>query len=145
MGETAVDGCEHGTPVKTWCDVCDDLVYRPGQVICPQCYEDIRDCEHGRLRMVSSVITPPPPEEPLTVERLLRVDLSRPDDLRAAGWMVAVHNDYHLDGEFHTFWLFTKGGRCVKGEGRTDLEALTLVRAGVSEVEVFPPNGCPTI
>ncbi len=54
-----------------------------------------------------------------------------PDDLRAEGWAVAVHNDYRLNGQPHTFWLFTKNGRCVKGEGRTDDEALNACRAEV--------------
>jgi FAD/FMN-containing dehydrogenase len=45
--------------------------------------------------------------------------------LREAGWMVAVHNDYRLNGEPHTFWLFTHpSGRWIKGEGRTDEIAL---------------------
>jgi hypothetical protein len=45
--------------------------------------------------------------------------------LRAEGWMVAVHNDYRLNGEAHTFWLFTHPRGCwAKGEGRTDQEAL---------------------
>jgi hypothetical protein len=71
--------------------------------------------------------------------------------LRSEGWMVAVHNDYrqHMSmentcaiacgearinpereseikqGEFFTFWLFTHpSGRFVKGEGRTDCEAV---------------------
>ena len=52
-----------------------------------------------------------------------------PDDIRAAGWMVAVHNDYRMAGTIHTFWLFTKGDHCVKGEGRTDIEALDQVRS----------------
>lgn len=48
------------------------------------------------------------------------------DALRAAGWSVAVHNDYRLKGEAHTFWLWTHpDGRWVKGEGRTDDEALS--------------------
>jgi hypothetical protein len=34
-----------------------------------------------------------------------------------------------LNGESFTFWLFTKGDRCVKGEGRSDAEALDKVRA----------------
>lgn len=51
-----------------------------------------------------------------------------PDDIRAAGWMVAVHNDYRLNGEVMTFWLFTRAGYCVKGEGRSDAEALDKVR-----------------
>lgn len=51
------------------------------------------------------------------------------DDIRAAGWMVACHNDYRLAGRSMTFWLFTKDGRQVaKGEGATDAEALTEVR-----------------
>ena len=50
------------------------------------------------------------------------------DDIRAAGWVVAVHNDYTLNGEPFTFWLFTKDGRAVRGEGRTDADALAVVR-----------------
>ena len=46
--------------------------------------------------------------------------------MRERGWMVAAHNDYHLDGEFWTFWLFVKGNRAVKGEGKTDFEALCI-------------------
>lgn len=45
--------------------------------------------------------------------------------LRQEGWSVAVHNDYRLDGEAYTFWLWTHpNGRYVKGEGRTDAQAL---------------------
>ncbi len=51
-----------------------------------------------------------------------------PDDLRAEGWTVAVHNDYRLNNEPYTFWLFTRGDYAVKGEGRTDAEALRKVR-----------------
>jgi hypothetical protein len=52
-------------------------------------------------------------------------DLAR---IRAAGWMVAVHNDYKQNGELFTFWLFTHpDGRWLKGEGRTDAEALARV------------------
>ena len=47
------------------------------------------------------------------------------DDLRADGWMVAVHNDYRLNGKYHTFWLFTHpNGRWIKGEGETDAQAI---------------------
>lgn len=46
--------------------------------------------------------------------------------LRAAGWAVAVHNDYHQDGRDMTFWLFThRCGIWVKGEGGSDMDALT--------------------
>jgi hypothetical protein len=39
--------------------------------------------------------------------------------------MVAVHNDYWLNGKFMTFWLFTHPtGVFVKGEAETDEEAL---------------------
>lgn len=54
---------------------------------------------------------------------------SSPDDLWVRGWMVAVHNDYTVAGEQFTFWLFTRGNECVKGEGRTDEQALNEVRA----------------
>ena len=83
-----------------------------------------------------------------------------PDDIRNDGWAVAVHNDYRLKGESHTFWLFTKGERAVKGEGRTDSEALNQIRerlrheqAAVSFLEFYgthkgtcpgadPKHGC---
>ncbi len=56
-------------------------------------------------------------------------DPARPDDIRARGWVVACHNDYYLSGLLHTFWLFTSNERAVRGEGRTDAEALNAVRA----------------
>lgn len=43
---------------------------------------------------------------------------------RKKGWAVAVHNDYRQGGESHTFWLFTRGTRFVKGEGPSDEVAL---------------------
>jgi len=49
--------------------------------------------------------------------------------LRDDGWSVAVHNDYRLDGVAYTFWLMTKGERALKGEGRTDAEALAQITA----------------
>jgi len=64
-----------------------------------------------------------------------------PDDLRALGWAVAVHNDYRLNGVAHTFWLLTKGDRCIKGEGPTDAAALNVIRAALDadkpEAEAF--------
>lgn len=49
--------------------------------------------------------------------------------LRAAGWAVAVHNDYRLHGNPHTFWLLTHPcGSWIKGEGATDYDALTECR-----------------
>lgn len=62
-------------------------------------------------------------------------DPAKPDDIREEGWAVAVHNDYNQDGKKHTFWLFTKGNVCVKGEGRTDSEALAQVRKRIAELE----------
>lgn len=48
------------------------------------------------------------------------------EDIRSNGWRVAVHNDYQVAGEFMTFWLLTHpAGMYVKGEGKSDLEALT--------------------
>jgi hypothetical protein len=45
-------------------------------------------------------------------------------DMRRAGWSVAVHNDYRINGERMTFWLFTRGHQAVKGEGATDALAI---------------------
>lgn len=57
-----------------------------------------------------------------------------PDDIRALGWAVAIHNDYRQLGVPFTFWLFTKGERAIKGEGRTDADALRAVRAMLAAV-----------
>jgi hypothetical protein len=47
-------------------------------------------------------------------------------ELRSAGWRVAIHNDYRLNGADMTFWLFTQesSGRYVKGEGASDIDAV---------------------
>lgn len=71
-------------------------------------------------------------------------DPSYPDDLRKRGWSVAVHNDYFIDGERYTFWLFTndlQAGACAKGEGRTDAEALDQVRKFIAGEK--PPTEGP--
>ncbi len=57
-----------------------------------------------------------------------------PGHLRQKGWVVAVHNDYKQNGTLKTFWLFTKGNRCAKGEG-TDVEAFTQILKEVEEQE----------
>jgi hypothetical protein len=57
-----------------------------------------------------------------------RLEDASPNDIRGKGWSVAVHNDYRMGGIPHTFWLFTKDGRAVKGEGLSDAEALDQVR-----------------
>lgn len=50
--------------------------------------------------------------------------------LRDAGWSVAIHNDYMLDGIKMTFWLFTHpSGVWVKGEGARDIFALMHAEA----------------
>lgn len=56
---------------------------------------------------------------------------SIPDDIRAAGWMVAVHNDYTHGGEPFTFWGFSRDDRWVKGEGYEDADALERVRQAI--------------
>lgn len=66
--------------------------------------------------------------------RIAQLEAELPNDIRENGWAVAVHNDYRLDGETYTFWLFTKGGRAVKGEGRTDAEALNQIRVALGSL-----------
>ena len=49
-------------------------------------------------------------------------------EIRRQDWVVAVHNDYHQEGQFRTFWLFTHpNGKYLKGEGETDTDALKIV------------------
>lgn len=61
--------------------------------------------------------------------------------LRAAGWMVAVHNDYRLNGTFNTFWLFTRrDGMSAKGEGASDAIALALAAERIAEIEAADPK-----
>ncbi len=61
--------------------------------------------------------------------RRLRDQTAAPDDLRAKGWMVAVHKDYRLRGDFRTFWLMTHNdsGWFLRGEGSTDAIALDSI------------------
>lgn len=60
--------------------------------------------------------------------------------LRGAGWSVAVHNDYRLNGEAYTFWLWTReDGRFVKGEGRSDDEALAACYEAAALLERLAP------
>lgn len=64
--------------------------------------------------------------------------------LRAAGWSVAVHNDYEMRGRRLTFWLLTRrGGASVKGEGADDAAALAdcLAAAGLPDRDVPPAPG----
>lgn len=57
--------------------------------------------------------------------------MSKLSEFRRLGWIVAVHNDYKQEGFLHTFWLFTKGNRAAKGEGRSDEEALIQVENAI--------------
>ena len=75
-----------------------------------------------------------PTEDLRAAVETFKVD-SSPSDIRALGWSVAVHNDYAIDLVPHTFWLFTKGDRCAKGEGPTDADALGEVRRKVFAIE----------
>jgi len=60
--------------------------------------------------------------------------------LRAGGWSVAVHNDYRLNGERMTFWLFThaESGLFIKGEGKTDMAALAECNASACKLFAYP-------
>lgn len=86
-------------------------------------------CRPDRLRMVFSMDQ----YDPSPARQAHANALGCPSDIRADGWAVAVHNDYRAMGASHTFWLFTRGDECVKGEGRTDAEALNEVRAALAE------------
>ena len=59
------------------------------------------------------------------------------NELRRKGWDVAVHNDYRVNGERHTFWLLTNAetGRFVKGEGTEDRFAIMECYKQIVELE----------
>jgi hypothetical protein len=75
------------------------------------------------------------------MSRKIKPNAAVADDIRRAGWMVAVHNDYCLGGKPYTFWLFIKQKRAVKGEGLTDAIALNKVREQIKLPQITPlPN-----
>jgi hypothetical protein len=62
-------------------------------------------------------------------------------EIRSLGLSVAVHNDYRLNGEAYTFWLFTDvNGMSYKGEGKTDHKALTRV---IMSMKSTQPSAAP--
>lgn len=88
---------------------------------------NLRDVE-GELHLATDAhLATLRPADPLAVAM---------EALRTQGWSVAIHNDYRLSGEPHTFWLFTHpNGRWIKGEGRTDEDALAEARAAILLIE----------
>lgn len=80
---------------------------------------------------INAALLAAPVPAPDDENRRLREAL--PDDLRKQGWTVAVHNDYRQDGISHTFWLFTNGDRAIRGEGKSDAEALNNIRDALAE------------
>src|SRR5688572_7292097 len=67
------------------------------------------------------------------IDRLWHAVRSSADDLRAAGFRVAAHNDYRQDDKPRTFWLMTlyHDGQTIAldGRGETDEIALDSIRA----------------
>lgn len=62
------------------------------------------------------------------------------NDLREAGWAVAIHNDYAIGGSRMTFWLLTHeaSGLFIKGEGPTDMDA--LMQCDQQARKIFAPS-----
>jgi hypothetical protein len=54
--------------------------------------------------------------------------------LRMADWMVVCHNDYRLNHELMTFWSFSRGNEYVRGEGKTDAEAISEVEYNIQKL-----------
>lgn len=106
-----------------WREAVADAVQALAKEACAQLDEDaVKEINgRGRARILAALVA----------ER----QWSLPEDIRQLGWTVAVHNDYRSYGKSHTFWLFTKDGRAVKGEGRNDAAALDCVRVAIAEQE----------
>jgi hypothetical protein len=83
------------------------------------------------------------PTSEVREEELNHLRRSSPNDLRALGWTVAVHNDYRQDGQDYTFWLVTQGNLCFKGEGRTDSAALESIREQIRKQAWVNPSWKP--
>jgi len=63
--------------------------------------------------------------------------MSALESLYDQGWVVAVHNDYRLNGGLFTFWGFTRGNEWIKGEGISDEEAQEKARDAAYELDVL--------
>jgi hypothetical protein len=117
------DGCAHDVCLLV--NQCRSLSERAEKV-----EADFAEAHNGALQSIM--------RESEALARIKTLGTSSADEIRALGWVVAVHNDYRLNGEPYTFWLFTKDGCAVKGEGRTDAEALDQVRAALSTTNAQP-------
>jgi hypothetical protein len=53
------------------------------------------------------------------------------ESLRRAGWNVIGHYDEVVKGRFSTHWKLRRDNKIVTGEGPTDAEALSSIRARV--------------
>lgn len=107
-------------------------VYHDHLDVCVQCREHpFGLCSSGERLLREAALGASGSEQAAAIQiAALRAALrvASPDDIRALGWSVAVHNDYRQNGKSYTFWLFTKDGRAIKGEGRSDATALMAVR-----------------
>lgn len=104
------------------------------------CEWPLCDCDPAAVKVIAALEEMGALSQPAQAQQpAASVPAWCPNDIRSAGWAVAVHNDYRLYGEPHTFWLFTHGDKAVKGEGRTDAEALNQVRALLGLTASPPP------
>lgn len=127
--EICCDGCGAFVPVETWNRrpaPSDDEVERVAMAL-----ENLMADQHS-LSQLNKLARAAIAAMDRRSERAAVIEAS-PDDLRAAGLSVAVHNDYSLDRKRFTFWLMTRktdrGLQAFKGEGQTDAEALNQIRA----------------
>lgn len=82
------------------------------------------------IRRLEHLVSMAHKREPQPSAHAAELDASRPDDLRKLGWFVGIHNDYAVKGVPFTYWSLNHpaSGRFLKGEGRTDAEALDQIR-----------------
>jgi hypothetical protein len=125
-----------GDPKCGFCDKTKDevthLVAREGSTDAPMI---CNECILLSLQMIFDSLNMSNQCRKAAEEKLRDEAMANAKDIRAAGWAVAVHNDYVQDSLRQTFWLFTNGERAVKGEGVSDAEALNIVRARIAELK----------
>ena len=92
-------------------------------------------CGHGNEDSVCVML-----DDPQEIIKVLRDAWAHlPDDLRAAGWSVAGHEDSVEDGIQMTTWRVTKSidsvSQSIYGDGESDAEALNKIREHLKDRE----------
>jgi hypothetical protein len=128
------DGCDYiryfGRPtvIKEFIKICGCGVFKSKELVevNPPHYDGEPDIDGAYMAGVNDGIL----QAEITYVDILSI-------LRNDGWMVARHNDYKLGGIARTVWLVINDkGQYVLGDGKTDMDALRVIKHQVDDLEV---------